>query len=85
MFISESRNLETNLLTLSGNTITPLKDYPTIISLYDPFMLYNMRSVNEDYMIRQITNGSFYIGREADDTISVYSIDAVIRLDFLDQ
>ncbi len=84
MFISETKNLETNVLTLSGNTIIPLKEYPAIISLYDPFMLYNVSSVNKDYMIRQITNGSFYIGKESDGTVSVYSIDAVIRLDFLD-
>jgi hypothetical protein len=84
MFTSETKNIDTNILTLSGNTIIPKKDYPAIISLYDPFTLYNMKSVQNDYMIRQITNGSFYIWREPDGTLSVYSIDAVIRLDFLD-
>ena len=30
-----------------------------------------------------MTNGSFYVGTEADGTHSLYSIDAVVRLDFL--
>lgn len=83
MLTSETKVIETNTMTLSGNTIIPLKEYSTIVSLYDPFTLYNYKSLQNDYMIRQITNGSFYIGREKDGTISVYSIDAVIRLDFL--
>ncbi len=44
-----------------------------------------MKSVKDDYLISQITNGSFYLSREGDGTVSVYSIDAVIRLDFLDK
>ncbi len=83
MFISESKTIEPNILYLSGNTLIPKKDYPSIISLYDPFTLYNLRSAAGDYVIREVTNGSFYLGREADGTVSVYSIDAVVRLEFL--
>ena len=61
MFTSETKNIDTNILTLTGNEIVPLKDYPAIISLYDPFTLYNMKSVENDYLIHQITNGSFYV------------------------
>lgn len=85
MFTSPTKEIETNILTLTGNEIIPRKDYPAIISLYDPFMSYNLRSTENDYLIHQITNGSFYVWRETDGTVSVYSIDAVIRLDFLDK
>lgn len=90
MFTSESKTLETNILSVSEEspvsifrTVTALKEYPGIISFYDPFITYTYQSVAGDYSIQQMTNGSFYIGREKDGTISLYSIDAVIRLAFL--
>lgn len=83
MFTDESKTLDTNIVTLSGRTIIALKEYPGIISFYDPFEVYTYQSFVGDYSIQQITNGSFYIGREKDGTISLYSIDAVIRLEFL--
>lgn len=90
MFTSESKTLETNILSVSEEspvsifrTVTALKEYPGIISFYDPFITYTYQSVAGDYSIQQMTNGSFYIGREEDGTISLYSIDAVIRLAFL--
>ena len=90
MFTSETKTLETNILTVSEEspvstyrTITALKEYPGIISFYDPFVTYTYQSVAGDYSIQQMTNGSFYVGREQDGTISLYSIDAVIRLAFL--
>lgn len=42
-----------------------------------------MYSRDKDFGITQVTNGSFYLGTEKDGTISIYSVDAVVRLDFL--
>lgn len=57
--------------------------YPTVFSLYDPFTSYTVASLHKDFLLTQITNGSFYVGEEANGTYSLYSVDAVIRLDFL--
>lgn len=68
--------------SLSGKTLSFDPRYPAVFSLYDPFTLYSLASINNDFALTEITNGSFYVGMEIDNTISVYSIDAVIRLDF---
>jgi hypothetical protein len=59
--------------------------YPTVYSLYDPFMSYTVSSLHKDFLITQVTNGSFYVGTEPNGTYSLYSVDAVIRLDFLSE
>ena len=75
--------IDFSLLSISGSVINFPKDAQGIVSLYDPFSSYRILSQNNDFAIDQMTNGSFYIGREVDGTISLYSIDAVGRLDFL--
>lgn len=74
-----------SIVTLSGSDTIQYKDFQWIISLYDPFSLYNIRPLDKSYNIKQITNGSIYIGDEPDGTVSIYSIDAVVELSFLDQ
>jgi hypothetical protein len=69
---------------LSGKTIVLTHSVPTIVSMYDPFSKYYIASNEKDFSLEQMTNGSFYIGREADGTVSVYAIDAVGRLEFRD-
>ncbi len=69
----------------SGATGLILADLQWIISLYDLFSTYTIYSTGGEYRIDQITNGSFYIGKEKDGKIAIYAIDGVIRLAFLDK
>lgn len=70
-------------LTGAGLTGVVLGNAPGIISLYDLFNKYTVHDKDGDFRIDQITNGSIYIGREADKRISIYSIDGIVRLTFL--
>jgi hypothetical protein len=72
-----------NMLSVSGSKVKIEQSSPMIIALYDPFSTYSIHSASGDYSIDQITNGSFYIGNEANNTVSIYSIDSVIKLNFL--
>lgn len=54
-----------------------------IFSWYDPFENYTLEDRDQSYRITQITNGSVYVGKEADGTVSLYSIDLVADLTFL--
>ncbi|GAB0174988.1 MAG: hypothetical protein HHAS10_08670 [Candidatus Altimarinota bacterium] len=58
-----------------------------IVSLYDLFMMYTIYDNKDRFRIDQITNGSFYIGKEKEENgvqkISIYAIDGVARLTFL--
>lgn len=72
-------------MRLSGATLTIDSQYTSIVSLYDPFTIYTIESAYGDFSITQVTNGSFYVWREKDGTYSLYSIDSVVRLDFLDK
>jgi hypothetical protein len=85
LFLPTAGKIPTNILTASGKDITISSLSPSIVSLYDPFSLYTIYSDDKSYSIAELTNGSFYIGRETDGTISLYSIDVVARLSFLDQ
>ncbi len=73
----------TDVLTLSGHEVSLTQENPIILSLYDPFSTYTVHSPKGDFSINQITNGSLYIGAESNGTISLYSIDSVVKLDFL--
>ncbi len=66
----------------SGSEIT-VKNVRGIFSWYDPFASYTIMDGEGAYSISQITNGSVYVGREADGTVSIYSIDLVADLTFL--
>lgn len=55
-----------------------------IISLYDLFLSYTIFDSANQFRLEQITNGSFYIGKEKDGKIAIYAIDGVARLTFLD-
>ena len=74
-------------LIASGSTATGiiLEDMEGIVSLYDLFSTYTITSAGREFRLEQITNGSFYIGKEADGKIAIYAIDGVIRLVFLDK
>ena len=78
-----SGSLDFQDFSLSWKTLTFHPKYPTVFSLYDPFSIYKVSSGMGDFDITQVTNWSFYVGTEEDGTISVYSVDAVIRLDLL--
>lgn len=64
-----------------------LWDVSWIISLYDLFLMYTIFDGKDRFRLDQITNGSFYIGKEKDEggveKVSVYAIDGVVRLTFL--
>jgi hypothetical protein len=81
---NKSGSLDFDDFVFSGATLTVNPEYPTVFSLYDPFTVYSVASLYRDFLVTQVTNGSFYIGRDDDGTYSLYSVDAVIRLDFLD-
>ncbi len=69
-------------LTEKWNTGIVLLGSPGIVSLYDLFSQYTVFDSLWDFRIDQITNGSFYVGRE-EDKVVVYAIDGVVRLTFL--
>lgn len=64
-----------------------LGDVSGIVSLYDLFMMYTIFDTKDRFRLDQITNGSFYIWKDKDESgaqkISVYAIDGVVRLTFL--
>lgn len=74
------------LQKISGSGIL-IGDVSGIVSLYDLFMMYTIYDNKDRFRIDQITNGSFYIGKEKEENgvqkISVYAIDWVARLTFL--
>lgn len=80
---NESTSLSVSDFSLSGKEIVLNPKNFMIFSLYDPFAQYSLVSRDNDFRIVEVTNGSFYVGTEADGTRSLYSIDAVIRLEFM--
>lgn len=70
-------------ITMSGATGAVISDTQWIVSLYDLFTTYTLFDQSWAYKIEQVTNGSFYIGKEKDGRIAIYAIDGVIRLYFL--
>jgi hypothetical protein len=77
--------LTQDVLSVSGQVLRFSANSPALVSLYDPFSNYTITTDDNTFSIEQITNGSFYFGKEQDGTISIYSIDAVGRLNFLDR
>ena len=72
---------------MSNGTGIVLWNVSGIISLYDLFMMYSVYDSKDRFRLDEVTNGSFYIGKEKDEwwveKISVYAIDGVARLTFL--
>lgn len=81
-FVTMSPSLE---IWFSWSHNIQFKNLQGIVSLYDPFSVYELNAMGKDYSIKQITNGSLYISDEPDGTVSVYSIDAVVELSFFDK
>ena len=73
------------MLSFSWNNTLRFEHLQGIISLYDPFSVYTLQPVDMNYQLWQITNGSFYIADEPDQTVSIYSIDAVVELTFFNK
>ncbi len=71
------------VLTESGTSDIIISDVPGIMSLYDLFQSYRIYDKKWTFRLDQITNGSFYIGKEPDGKVAIYAIDGVIRLVFL--
>lgn len=72
-------------LVQSGTTDVTVNADAGIVSLYDLFAHYSIHSDRGSFRLDQITNGSFYVGYEPDGKVSIYSIDGVARLTFLDK
>lgn len=81
--VSSWTKLSSDILVASGTYLTFNPQIPVLISLYDPFSSYTITTSEKLFSIKQLTNGSFYIGKESDGTISIYSVDAVGRITFL--
>jgi hypothetical protein len=73
------------VLTSSGATGVVIGDVSGIVSLYDLFLSYTVYDKDDMFRLEQITNGSFYIGKEKDGKIAIYAIDGVVRLTFISQ
>ncbi len=73
------------VLTQSGATGIVIGDAPGIVSLYDLFLSYTVYDNKNNFRIEQITNGSFYIGKEEDGKVAIYAIDSAIRLTLISQ
>ena len=71
-----------NIARKNMNELT-ISSVKGIFSWYDPFQNYTVTDTKNDYKITQITNGSIYVGSEADGTVSIYSIDLVADLTFM--
>lgn len=74
---------QSGVLTESGTSDIIISDVPGIMSLYDLFQSYKIYDKWWSFRLDQITNGSFYIGKEPDGKVAIYAIDGVIRLVFL--
>ncbi len=74
-----------SVLTQSGTTGIIIGDAPGIISLYDLFLSYTIYDRKNNFRIEQITNWSFYLGKEDDGRVAIYAIDGVIRLTLINQ
>jgi hypothetical protein len=72
-------------LTQSGANSIVIGKASGIVSLYDLFLSYTVYDTENNFRLEQITNGSFYIGKEKDGKVAIYAIDGVIRLTLLSQ
>jgi hypothetical protein len=73
------------VLTQSGTTGVIIGDVSGIISLYDLFLSYTIYEKNNTFRLEQITNGSFYLGKEKDGKVAIYAIDGVVRLTLINE
>ena len=85
IYLSQSWTVFPPIATGGSATGIILEDMEGIISLYDLFSTYTLYSKSGEFRLEQVTNGSFYIGKEADGKVAIYAIDGVIRLVFLDK
>ncbi len=82
MYLSQSGN-SLPPISFSGKTDLQVANVEWILSLYDLFSTYSLTSQSGTFRLDQITNGSFYIGNDADGKVVIYAIDGVARLTFL--
>lgn len=73
------------VLTQSGTTGVIIGDVSGIMSLYDLFLSYTIYEKNNTFRLEQITNGSFYLGKEKDGKVAIYAIDGVVRLTLINE
>ena len=73
------------MLSQKSATGIIIGDTSGIVSLYDLFAEYTIFDKSGSFSVKQITNGSFYIGKEDDGKVALYAIDGVVRLTFLAQ
>lgn len=79
-FLSGDNSLSEGI-SRSGNVIT-FDSVKGIFSGYDPFAIYEVENKSRTFNLTQITNWGFYFGENADETVSIYSIDSVSKLTF---
>ena len=82
LYLSSSGSQST-VLNQKSNTGIVIGDVSGIVSLYDLFLQYVITDTSESFSLEQVTNGSFYIGKEEEWKIAIYAIDGVVRLTFL--
>jgi hypothetical protein len=58
---NQSGTLSFKDISHSGKTLTIDPNYASIVSMYDPFTMYSVSSLYNDFSVSQITNGSLYI------------------------
>jgi hypothetical protein len=58
---NQSGAVDFTAFSFSGTRLTFDPLYPTVFSLYDPFTSYTVSSLHQDFLLTQITNGSFYV------------------------
>ena len=71
--------------TGSSHTGIVIGNVSGIVSLYDLFSLYTVYDITNAFRIEQITNGSFYVGKENDGKVAIYAIDWVVRLTLMSE
>lgn len=74
---------QNDVLTKSGSTGIVIGKVSGIVSLYDLFLSYSVYDKDNTFRLEQLTNGSFYVGKEKDEKIALYAIDGVVRLTFI--
>jgi hypothetical protein len=80
LYLAPGGERQESVFSQSGETSITLGKVSGIISLYDLFRSYTIYDEAKQFRLEQITNGSFYIGKEKDGKISLYAIDGVVRL-----
>lgn len=78
----KNENISAKKALQKQDNVLTIGDIRTVFSWYDPFGKFVLKNTDDTFRLEQITNGSVYVGKEADGTTIIYSLDLVASLTF---